>query len=107
MKALTYGFWGTSHWILDLIGRGTVRCIPAQTSVGDDEVYSMTGGAIVGAIFGAGLGFLLSALSPSLNVDAGMAIGSLIGVSTGIGCGAIVQIVDEYIDTVLNGISSK
>jgi hypothetical protein len=61
----------------------------------------------VGAIFGAGLGFILSARSPGLSAVAGTTMGSLIGISTGIGCGAIVQIVDEYIDAVLNALNSK
>jgi hypothetical protein len=57
MKVLAVGVWGRSHWILDVIGRGAVRCLPANVCPADEEAYSMTGGAIVGALFGAVLGF--------------------------------------------------
>ncbi len=107
MRAMAAGVWGTSHWVLDLIGRGAVRCVHAHPSAGDNEAYSMTGGAIVGALFGSALGYTLSAQAHGLSVVAGTIIGCLVGISTGIGCGAIVQSVDDYIRAVLNSINSR
>ena len=107
MKTLACGVWGTSHWVLDWIGRGAMWCLPAKASTHDDEAYSLTGGAIVGALFGAALGFALSDQSHSRNLAAGTIIGTLLGISMGICCGAIVQSVDEYICTVLNSINSR
>jgi hypothetical protein len=107
MKVLAVGVWGRSHWILDVIGRGAVRCLPANVCPSDEEAYSMTGGGIVGALFGAVLGFTLSAQSHGLSVAAGTIIGSLVGLFTGIGCGAIVDSVDEYIRALLNSLNSR
>lgn len=107
MKALACGFWGTSHWVLDVIGRGALWCIPSHASSRDDEAYSMTGGAIVGALFGTVLGFALSAQSHGLSPVTGTIIGGLLGISTGICCGAIVQSVDEYICSVLNSLNTR
>lgn len=107
MKALAVGVWGTSHWILDLIGRGAVRCFPANSSPSDDEAYSMTGGAVLGTLIGAVLGYTLSAESRGLSLVGGALIGSLVGITTGIGCGAIVQSVDDYIRAVLNSLKSQ
>lgn len=105
MKPLADGVWGTSHWLLDFIGRCAFRCLPAKACPSDDEAYTMTGGAIVCALFGALLGFALSAQSHDLSVVAGTVIGSLVGVSTGVGCGAIVQSVDNYIHALLNSLN--
>ncbi len=107
MKALAVGVWGTSHWVLDLIGRGAVRCLPAKACPRDEDAYSMTGGAIVGALFGAALGFALSDQAHHLSLLAGTILGTLVGISTGIGCGAIVQSVDDYIRSVINSLNAR
>lgn len=104
MKTLPDGIWGRSHWLLDLIGRGAVRCLPASACPREDEAYSMTGGAIVGSLIGAALGFILSDESHGLSLLAGAVIGGLVGITTGIGCGAIVQSVDDYIRALLNSL---
>jgi hypothetical protein len=107
MKAVASGFWGTSHWILDWIGRGTAWCFHTKLAPSEDMAYAMTGGAILGAVVGAMFGFILSAESHGFNAVAGMVIGGLLGLSTGIGCGAIVESVDEYIRAWLNSLNSK
>ena len=107
MKAPAEGIWGTSHWMLDRIGRGAIWCLPAHPCPSDDDAYCMTGGAIVGALFGAALGYALSTQAPHLSIVAGTIIGALVGVSTGIGCGAIVQSVDDYIRAVLNSLGRR
>jgi hypothetical protein len=107
MKAVAIGFWGTSHWILDWVGRGTAWCFPGKLSPCEDVGYCMTGGAILGTIVGAAIGFILSAESHGFNPVEGMTIGGLVGISIGIGCGAIVQSIDEYIRTWLNSFNSK
>lgn len=99
MKAmLAGGFWGTSHFILDSIGRGTTWFFHARVSPHDEEVYSMTGGGTIGAFFGAGIGLIATAQSGGLSPVAGALIGGMVGICTGVFSGAIVQIVDDYID---------
>jgi hypothetical protein len=107
MKALAGGVWGTSHRILDSIGRGALSCLPLHARPRDNEALSLTGGAIVGALLGGGLGFILSDESHHLNLIAGAIIGGLVGVTTGIGWGGIVQSVDDYIRTLLNSVSRR
>ena len=107
MKAAANGFWGTSHWILDCIGRGTAWCFRTKLTPSEDMAYAMTGGAILGAAVGAIFGFILSAESHGFNAVEGMAIGGVLGLSMGIGCGAIVESVDEYIRAWLNSFNSK
>lgn len=108
MKALFVdGIWGTFHWMLDSIGRGIVWFLHAGDSPHDDEVYAMTGGGTVGAIFGSWIGFMLSTQSSGVSSVAGAIIGGTVGGCTGVFCGAIVQIVDDYIDALLNSLDSQ
>ena len=105
MKALADGVWGTSRWLLDLIGRGTFRCLPANACPSDDEAYSMTGGAVAGALIGAVLGFTLSAERPDLSAVVGAILGSLTGICIGVGWGAIVECTDRFIRDALDSLS--
>lgn len=107
MKVLASGFWGTTHWALDLIGRGAARAVHKKSSLEDDEAYSMTGGAAVGGIYGAIFGFLLSLQPRDINAVAGAALGCLLGICTGIMFGAIVQVVDDWIQNLLKSVDPK
>jgi hypothetical protein len=108
MKALVVGgFWGTSHWILDSVGRGVAWLFHPWVSPHDDEVYAMLGGATTCAIFGAWVGFMTSAQSRGLSPIAGSVLGGMVGACTGVFCGAIVQMIDDYIDALVNSINSR
>jgi ABC-type Fe3+-siderophore transport system permease subunit len=99
MKALlTGGFWGTSHWFLDSIGRGVVWLVHLRVPPHDDEVYSMMGGGSIGAILASWFGYIVSRQSQALSPFAFAILGVMVGACTGVFCGAIVQIIDEYID---------
>lgn len=102
MKVLACGFWGTTHWALDLIGRSMARVLPGKTSIREDEVYSMMGGAAVSGIFGSAFGLLLAYQSHDVNAIGAATLGFLLGVCTGVTFGAIVQVVDESINDLLN-----
>jgi hypothetical protein len=102
MSVRAVGFWGTAHWILDVVGRGTACVLPGNTSQRDDDACGMTGGAILGVIFGAVSGYMISEEAHNINVIVGAALGGLIGASTGIIYGAFVEVVDDWIKTYLN-----
>lgn len=105
MKAvLAGGFWGTSHWILDSIGRGATWVFHARVPPQNDEVYAMTGGGTIGTIFGAWTGFM-TAQAGGLSPVAGTIIGGMVGACSGVFCGAIVQIVDEYMDALVKAVT--
>jgi hypothetical protein len=106
MKAKADGFWGAAHWILDVIGRGAAWFLPTKRAVSEDEVYAMTGGAVVGVLFGGILGLVLSDESHAINVVTGATIGGLVGAWTGMISGAIVQTVDEAVHEWLNSVDS-
>lgn len=103
MKVLALGFWGTTDWVLEFIGRGAAVVLFGKASLNEDEAYAMMGGAAVGGIFGSIVGFVLSGQSR----DIGAALGCIVGVCTGAMCGAIVQIVDVSIRTWLNSVNPK
>lgn len=107
MKPLAVGIWGTSHWVLDLIGRSAVWCLHTNAYPKDDAAYSIIGGAIVGAVFGLALGLTLAVHSHDVGPVVGAAIGSLEGACTGICCGAIVQSVDDVICDALHSLDQK
>jgi hypothetical protein len=107
MKALAGGFWGTAHWTLDLIGRGTARVCPGKTFIREDDVYCMTGGAAVTSIFGAFLGLLLADQSHTIDLMTGVVFGILVGLCTGVIVGATVQVVDDWIKEMLSSVDSK
>jgi hypothetical protein len=107
MSVSARGFWGTTCWALDWIGRGAALICPAKISSTEEEPYAMTGGAIVGAIFGVALGFILSDESHVMSNLAAATLGGLIGVCTGIAFGATVQIVDDFINAWLNSLNSR
>lgn len=107
MKPVVVGVWGTSHWVLDLIGRSAVWCLHANAYPKDDDLYSIIGSAIVGAVFGVALGFTFAVHSHDLSPVAGTAIGSLMGTCTGICCGAIVQCVDDFIRHALHSLDQQ
>jgi hypothetical protein len=101
------GFWGTTYWALDSIGRGAAWLLPRKISSSEEEVYAMTGGAIVGAVFGIALGFVLCNDSHDMSNSAGALLGGLIGVCTGIAFAATVQIVDDSINAWINSLRSR
>jgi hypothetical protein len=107
MRVLAGGFWGTAHWTLDLIGRGTARFYPRKTSIREDEAYSMMGGAVVSGIFGAMIGLLLADQFHNVNAVTGATFGLLLGVCAGVIVGATVQVVDDWINELLNSVDSK
>jgi hypothetical protein len=107
MKALAGGFWGTAHWTLDLIGRGTACVYPRKTHIHEDEVYCLMGGAAVTAIFGMFLGLLLADQSHAIDPMTGVIFGFLVGLCTGVIVGATVQVVDDWIKDMLNSVDSK
>jgi hypothetical protein len=107
MKKLSVGVWGTTHWSLDLIGKGAARFFSIKTFSNENDTYSVIGGAVVGAIFGALLGFALSDESRAMTIPVGTVIGGLVGVCTGMMFGGIVLTVDDVIDEWLNRMNSK
>jgi hypothetical protein len=107
MRVLAGGFWGTAHWTLDLIGRGTARFGPRKTPIREDEAYSMMGGAVVSGTFGAIVGLLLADQSHTVNAVTGATSGFLVGVCAGVIVGATVQVVDDWIKEQLNSVGSK
>jgi hypothetical protein len=108
MKGATAGFWGTTHWALDLVGRGTVWALIRNSSQCDDSAYAIAGGALTGGSFGAVVGFLLSVPAHDLtNTIVAATLGCLLGVCTGISFGALVEIVDTWIKDIFNSLNSQ
>jgi uncharacterized membrane protein len=107
MRVLAYGFWGTSHWVLDVIGRGAACVLPRKASQRDDVACAIAGGAVLGVIFGAIFGFMLSEESRDLSAIAGAALGCLLGACTGAIYGAIVEVVDDEITAFLKSLHWK
>jgi outer membrane lipoprotein SlyB len=107
MRVLAYGFWGVTHWVLDTIGRATGYILPGKTSQREDEARAMTGGAVLGAIFGAAFGFILSDESRDINTIAGASLGMVLGACSGIIYGAVVHVMDDSINALINSWNSK
>lgn len=107
MRVLAYGFWGATHWMLGTIGRGTACILPGKRSQKEDEACTMTGGAVLGAIFGAVFGWMLSVQSRDINAVAGASLGAVLGVCSGVIYGAIAQVMDDWINALLNSWNSK
>ena len=84
MNVQAVGFWGTTHWILDVIGRGAACVLSDSTPRRDEEACAMMGGGALGVIFGAAVGLLLSDQSRDMNAAAGAALGALVGACSGV-----------------------
>lgn len=108
MNGAAGGFWGTIHWVLDLVGRGTVWVLVQKPSRNDDLAYAVAGGATTGATFGAIVGYLISAPPRNLtNTIVVASLGCLLGVCMGISFGAFVEVIDSSIKDFFNSLNSK
>lgn len=95
------GFWDMTHSVLALIGRGTACVVPGQTQA-EDDVCTITGGAVAGGILGAVAGLLLSDPTQKLNIAVSALLGVLLGACSGVMYAAIVEVVDDSIKDFLN-----
>lgn len=106
MKPQARGFWGTSHWIFDAVGRAAFRFLPARSHPKDDAVYSIVGGALLGSLSGALIGTSVFDAS-RLSAEVGAILGVLLGVCAGIYWGAAIQSTDDLIRDVINSYDAK
>lgn len=108
MNGAAGGFWGTIHWGLDLVGRGTVWVLVQKSSRNDDLAYAVAGGATTGGTFGSIVGFLISAPPHNVtNTIVVASLGCLLGVCMGISFGAFVEVIDSSIKDYVNSLNSK
>lgn len=108
MNGAAGGFWGTIHWGLDLVGRGTVWVLDQKSSKNDDLAYAIAGGAATGGSVGAIVGFLISAPAHNMtNTIVVASLGCLLGLYLGISFAAFVEIIDSSIKDFFNSLNSK